>query len=79
MSEDVAERWKNTKSRKQLIVALINCNGDKASLQQAWKHVARMVFELLLPFDTYNRIISGFVQSEDGNRHSQHQRGQGGH
>ena len=29
VSSDVAEKWKCTKARKQLIVALINCNGDK--------------------------------------------------
>ena len=39
VSDDVAERWKNTKSRKQLIVALINCQGDKVSLQHIRKHV----------------------------------------
>ncbi|CAE7350422.1 unnamed protein product, partial [Symbiodinium sp. CCMP2456] len=31
VSADVAEKWKCTKSRKQLIVALINCKGDKAT------------------------------------------------
>ena len=36
MSEDVAEKWKCTKSRKQLVVALINCQGDKASLQHKY-------------------------------------------
>ena len=31
VSPDVAEKWKCTKARKQLIVALINCQGDKAT------------------------------------------------
>ncbi|CAE7698574.1 unnamed protein product [Symbiodinium sp. CCMP2592] len=45
VSDDVAERWKNTKSRKQLIVALINCNGDKDSFNQKMEIVIRNIKE----------------------------------
>ena len=46
VSDEIAERWKNSKSRKQLIVALINCKGDKASLRQIY--VVSMSFDLPL-------------------------------
>ncbi|CAE7914152.1 unnamed protein product [Symbiodinium necroappetens] len=45
VSGEVADRWKNTKSRKQLIVALINCKGDKDAFNQRMEVVIRNVKE----------------------------------
>ncbi|CAE7036774.1 unnamed protein product [Symbiodinium sp. CCMP2456] len=45
VSTEVADRWKNTKTRKQLIVALINCKGDKESFNQRMEVVIRNVKE----------------------------------
>ena len=71
VSGEVAERWKNSKTRKQLIVALINCKGDKASLLQC----KSFSYTLVLFFPKHQ----GCFQSAHGGGDPQRQRRKSGH